>query len=129
MFEIDGFQRILDTYAAVMGDPILLEFARLLVAASRESDVLCHYATARFTLLAVETTESGAIILGSRLLDLLGEKPFFHATLPIRVTASAGVASMPSHSIQSMEQMLDATETALLEAQRMGGDQLVVYEP
>lgn len=128
LFEIDHLQQILETYGTEVAERVIAEFAKLLKAASRESDVLCAYATGKFALLAVETPVQGAIVFGERLLDLIREKHFAHGSQTITVTASAGIASMPHPEIQSMEQMLDTTERMLLAAAEAGGDQYRVYE-
>ena len=128
MFEIDHFQDLVESYGHGLTEPILLEFSRLLKAASRESDVLCYYSAGRFALLAVETNDLGAAVLGGRLLELLKAKSFSYGSQPVEVTASAGVVSMPHPLIQSMEQMTSAVEQALMVGLQAGGNRLIGYE-
>lgn len=113
MFAVDAFNTITETYGRESGDKVLTEFAGLLAAVSRDSDIPSRQGTARFALLAIETPADAATVLGDRLLSIWQEKKFSHAGIPFRVTAHVGIVSMPAPHIQSPEQFLEAAQAAL----------------
>ena len=97
-----------------------MEFAKLLSHAIRISDIAARYGGDEFAILAVETGLEGAKAIGERIVTLIGEKRIYEFDVEISVTCCVGIASMPSSSIFSGDQLIKAALQALADAKRTG---------
>ena len=120
IFDIDNLEEINETYGGPIGDAVLVEFAKLLSHAVRISDIAARYGGDEFAILAVETELEGAKAIGERLVALIGEKRIYEFDVEISVTCCVGIASMPSPSIFSGDQLIKAALQALADAKRAG---------
>lgn len=118
--DIDGFKSINDNYGHLYGDQVLRQVARLIKETCRTADVAARWGGDEFALALLDTSASGALILGERLRMHVEDK----ASLPI--TISIGVSTFPTHA-KGKRELLANADRALLLAKK--DRNMVVLEP
>ncbi len=128
---IDGLREL----AEIHGDRTLDAFLESLAEAAhrgvREVDVVFRPTRGEVWAILPETEPSGARSVAERLRTLTGRilfKPPAGAarrSLPLRATASVGLATCPSEGIQSAADLLSHARAALDAARLEGGDRVV----
>jgi diguanylate cyclase (GGDEF)-like protein len=126
--DLDHFKGVNDTFGHQVGDKVLTSVAHTLREGARRSDILGRYGGEEFVLVLPATGRDAAAIMAQRLIDRIAEIP--HAVVegrPIRMTASAGLAthskSAPFHEPETLVRRADA---ALYRAKLGGRNRLVV---
>ena len=128
----DGVGELEATYGA----PVVDAFADALVEAARralrEVDLLFRPASREFAAILPETDLGGARIVVERLRSLSANVlvkpgrsgPAARPALPLKATASAGLACCPGEGIRSGADLLAAARAAMERARAGGGDRL-----
>jgi diguanylate cyclase (GGDEF)-like protein len=117
LLDIDDFKAINDELGHAAGDETLRVVADLLLKHSRGIDVICRYGGDEFALLLVETSKGGALQYAERVRGLIAGHAFRHGR---RVTASLGVACLPTDVPPIPEDLVATADAALYEAKRAG---------
>ncbi|WP_194756749.1 sensor domain-containing diguanylate cyclase [Aliidiomarina indica] len=127
MVDIDNFKALNDTYGHMIGDDVLVAFAkRLQETASRVHDFVCRYGGEEFVVVLPGTDADAAHKVAERLRTAIRSEPFQSAAGPLKVTASFGVATHTATSPKASGQdLLDAADKALYRAKSQGRDQVV----
>ena len=125
--DIDFFKRINDNYGHNVGDDVLQSFASLLTRHLRRTDIVGRYGGEEFVVLLTDTDAANAQLTADKLLRLI--RGFRFPGLPggVRVTASAGAASVVRGQIETVDALFIAADRALYEAKHAGRDRLVVH--
>ncbi len=116
MIDLDDFKGVNDRHGHVVGDEVLVAFARLLKTLSRDSDCAGRIGGEEFLLVLPESDCDGA----SRLLDRLREacQSLRFSAPGLRVNFSAGLYSRrPGDAITTL---LRHADQALYAAKRQG---------
>jgi diguanylate cyclase (GGDEF)-like protein len=130
MLDIDDFKRINDTYGHQQGDLVLIEVGRVLRNLSRDIDEPARYGGEEMAVILPQTDVEGAELLAERMraaveglrIDRLdGEGP-------LEVTASFGVASVPS-TARDKDSLIAEADAALYRAKRAGKNRVARAEP
>ena len=124
LLDLDRFKLVNDNYGHATGDKVLVEFARLLNAVARKTDVACRFGGEEFVLLmpgapleiAVERAEQFLQTVAAMYIEAEGQV--------IHVTTSAGVASYPDDAV-SFEGLVAIADRALYRAKENGRNQVV----
>jgi diguanylate cyclase (GGDEF)-like protein len=117
MADIDHFKAINDAHGHPAGDAVISRIARLLQAASRESDLVARYGGEEFALLLPQTDGPGAVELAERLrATVAAARP---GDLP--VTMSFGVATLNDRTCTELD-LIMAADLALYRAKGLGRD-------
>ena len=126
ILDIDFFKRVNDTHGHQVGDEVLKHVASLLAGQVRIVDKLARYGGEEFALVMVEINRSEARDVVDRLRVLLAETPYVlpDTNLPVEVTLSAGVATMPEDAA-TVEELIAAADEALYTAKRLGRNRVV----
>jgi diguanylate cyclase (GGDEF)-like protein len=125
--DLDGFKRLNDTYGHAAGDTVLREFARLLRASARASDLAGRWGGEEFVLLLPETSLAGARELAERIRGALEAKTTLAADgTRLRVTASFGISTF---SEADSDPDVVAVADAALYAAKRGGKNRVATVP
>lgn len=113
MCDIDHFKRINDTYGHAVGDQVLVEFASILLSATREGvDRVVRYGGEEFLVILPQTDAAGAHAMAERMRLLLAERTSRTTSgEAVSVTASFGIASV---LVQEVGQ--DVTSESLIAA-------------
>lgn len=124
--DLDGFKDVNDTLGHDLGDQLLVQFARRLQAAVRESDTVCRQGGDEFVLLlpGLEGAEQ-AVVLARKLLAVC-RTPFDLQGHTATVGLSAGMALFPQHG-SSFEELARHADTAMYAAKRAGRMQVRRY--
>ena len=119
LLDIDHFKAVNDDMGHLMGDKVLVDFARLLQAGARQVDTVCRWGGEEFLIICHETPPDQALELAERLLHAV-RRHAFACGRP--VTASAGVAcAVDGDTVESLEARADA---ALYQAKTRGRDRV-----
>jgi len=119
MIDLDGFADINNTYGHPAGDATLRAVARTLGHELREADIAARYGGDEFAVILPETTMEDAALIAERLHLSITEQQIQEHGVPIRISASIGVASAPEHG-WAREDLVRAADQAAYAAKRSG---------
>ncbi len=93
--DIDHFKRINDAYGHDVGDEVLQAFVRRANTVLRtSSDWVARTGGEEFLIVLPETDLAGAVAIGERVRQEIGDKPILTAVGPVSVTVSIGASSV-----------------------------------
>lgn len=115
--DLDQFKQINDRHGHAAGDRSLIDTARQLRAAVRQSDTVARYGGDEFVALLLHITHPhDTLAVARKMLDTLGQDS------PFPVSASIGVALFPDHGFDSSTLLVEA-DRAMYRAKSQGGHQ------
>lgn len=124
--DLDGFKQVNDTLGHDVGDELLVQFARRLAAAMRESDTVCRQGGDEFVvLLPGLASAQQACVVAHKVLAVCSE-PFALQGQALRVGLSAGMALFPQHGA-SYDELARNADAAMYAAKRSGRMQVRRY--
>ncbi|MEW6760184.1 MAG: diguanylate cyclase [Pseudomonadota bacterium] len=95
LMDIDHFKSINDRWGHAVGDAVLVEVARRLNAAMRDSDMVVRWGGEEFMVYAPGTDPDYIAVLAARILEAIGSAPVDAETCTVPVTVTAGVVWLP----------------------------------
>jgi diguanylate cyclase (GGDEF)-like protein len=95
VLDIDHFKSINDTLGHGAGDTVLVEVAKRLSAAVRESDMIIRWGGEEFLVYSPKAHNEHIESLASRILKTIGETPIEAGGRSISVTVSGGFLTLP----------------------------------
>lgn len=126
MLDLDDFKKINDEHGHLAGDRVLQEFASLVSAGGRATDIAARYGGEEFAVILPHTGGILAARVADRICRAVREHVFLGPDAPARVTVSVGVATYPSSPrIDSPEALVAAADAALYRAKQLGKDRVV----
>lgn len=129
ILDIDHFKRINDTYGHLQGDVVLQKVALQLQKELRTYDTPARYGGEEFVAILPDTTLKEAFMVTERVrLSIQG----MHLAGQLSsewITASFGVAALPSPSYDDIDGLLRAADEALYQAKERGRNRVVVNDP
>jgi diguanylate cyclase (GGDEF)-like protein len=132
--DLDNFKRVNDLHGHDAGDGILVEAARRISSAIRNSDVLVRWGGEEFLIISRYTDRTQAGILAERVMEAVRGKPFVVGSAEeVQQTCSIGWAAFPwlPDDVEAMgyEQVLKFADRALLRAKNAGKNQAIGMTP
>lgn len=121
--DIDNFSKFNNTYGHHVGDKVLKNCANIIKNTIRSSDIAYRYGGEELLVILGGCTKKDAAWIGQRIVQNIRN---YDNTPYSKMTISAGIASMPDDA-QTLDQLLKASDSALLKAKSQGKDQLVVF--
>jgi diguanylate cyclase (GGDEF)-like protein len=126
--DLDDFKAVNDVHGHAVGDDVLREFASVLRATLRDSDLAGRWGGEEFLLLLPGADAEGGANLAERVRTALGERSFLgrdgHV---VNVTCSFGVAQ---HRVSGNErELFAAADQALYRAKRDGKNRVELDAP
>jgi diguanylate cyclase (GGDEF)-like protein len=122
LLDLDRFKAVNDTHGHAAGDAVLREFAAIVHATMRETDVFGRYGGEEFMMILTATAPAAAREALERIRSALHAHDWARIAPGLAVTASAGLAGWQSG--ESAAQMLHRADGALYEAKRAGRDRV-----
>jgi diguanylate cyclase (GGDEF)-like protein len=95
LLDIDHFKTINDRWGHGVGDAVLVETARRLLGAVRDTDMVLRWGGEEFMVYAPGTDTEHVATLVKRVLDSVGSGPVDAPAGKVPVTVTAGVAWLP----------------------------------
>jgi len=118
MIDLDGFKAINDRHGHPVGDAALLHFAATLRQHMRPADTIARLGGDEFALILMNCSCDDARLLLERLQQALAAAPLSAPGGAVPLRFSAGVAEL--HADESLRQVLERADAALLDAKRQG---------
>jgi diguanylate cyclase (GGDEF)-like protein len=128
MIDIDRFKPINDQHGHAVGDEVLLVVARRIARGLSNEDLLARYGGEEFVVLLPDTGLHEGRQVAERLRELVGNSPVITSVGELHVTISLGVAN-GDHGNTRLAALLDAADRGLLQAKRLGRNQVVSMPP
>jgi len=128
LLDIDHFKSVNDTHGHPIGDVVLQEVASRLVHSLRDVDRAARFGGEEFALIIMQADRKIAREAAERACELVRRTPFvLDSGLELRITISAGVASMPADAL-SRDELVAAADKALYAAKAQGRNRVVGFE-
>ena len=118
MIDLDGFKAINDRHGHPVGDAALVHFAATLRRHLRPADTIARLGGDEFALILMECSGDDACLLLERLQQALAGSPLSVPDGAVPLRFSAGVAEL--HAAESLGQVLERADAALLDAKQLG---------
>jgi diguanylate cyclase (GGDEF)-like protein len=131
MLDLDEFKEINDTLGHAVGDQVLRVVGERISSCLREVDLAGRVGGEEFALVLPETTQDAAAEVAERIVRSIGAQPIDVAGVPVRVTASAGVAEQSSDdygALSSFDTALMHADQAMYAAKREGRNRVHEYD-
>ncbi len=124
IISIDRLSHYANDYSVMIVDDIRRASADFIKRTMRDVDFPARLGENHFAVLLPETYASRAVAAAERIRSELSSQPLNDALRNIRLTASIGVVSFPTHGREENELILKALDFHDL-AQRQGGDNVI----
>lgn len=121
--DLDHFKHINDRISHSVGDEVLRRVAVLILANTRESDIIARYGGEEFVIAFPESTLAQAAQCCQKLLKLIEHHPWREVHPDLRVTISMGICG--DVSLGSVEKMLNAADEELYRAKSQGRNRIM----
>jgi diguanylate cyclase (GGDEF)-like protein len=119
LVDLDDFKEVNDRHGHLAGDDVLRELATVLNETVRTVDIAARWGGEEFALILPGADAVGGAHLAERARAALADRTILtQEGVPVRVTASFGVASFPEHG--DGDDLLRAADSALYEAKKRG---------
>jgi two-component system, cell cycle response regulator len=129
MFDLDRFKAVNDTYGHQAGDRVLVDMSDILRETARDIDRLGRYGGEEFMALLPDTCIEDAATFVERVrAEVAGREFDIGRDEPLRMTLSAGVATYPHDSVDSLEMLVKLADQALYAAKEGGRNRVVRFD-
>lgn len=128
MIDLDHFKRVNDTHGHRAGDAVLSAVGRTVASELREVDGAGRYGGEELLLVLPGTSLEGAHSAAERVRQAIADLTVVHDDQTLRITASAGCASLDPRRPRLAAELVQAADAALYAAKEAGRDR-VVLEP
>jgi two-component system cell cycle response regulator len=125
--DIDHFKLVNDTHGHRIGDEVLVEVGRRLLASLRADDWIARYGGEEFAVVLPETDADAALLVAERLRSAIGNQEVVTDAGNVAVTASFGVASSLPAASMTPEALIGAADAALYRSKSEGRNRTTVF--
>jgi diguanylate cyclase (GGDEF)-like protein len=126
--DLDRFKRINDTLGHAAGDELLQQVAQRLTACLRNCDTLSRHGGDEFTAVLPELKSQGDAALISGKLVQCVRPPFRVAGLPLKISASIGIATYPQDG-KTVEELIAHADVAMYHVKVNGKNGHAFFAP
>lgn len=119
--DIDHFKTVNDTFGHQVGDEVLVEFANLLEAYTRKTDIVGRWGGEEFIILCIEVQKDTLVEIAQKIRKTIENHDF--ATIG-KKTASFGVTLCKKD--ESPEELVDRADRAMYKAKQNGRNRVEV---
>ena len=129
VIDIDRLQGMNDLGGRPFGDSVVRGVAEVIRKSVREVDVVARFGGDEFLVVLPSTHFAGSVTVAERIWREVTEKSFLgDLSKPANVTLSIGVALFPSRDVRTKDALLRASDAALHQAKRDGGNRICVFQ-
>jgi diguanylate cyclase (GGDEF)-like protein len=125
MLDIDHFKKINDTHGHETGDAVLREVAGVLRQSTRADDLVARYGGEEFVVALPVAAPDQATERAERVRSTLASRRIVAGGIPLRVTASLGLAFTPPGRPRSASALIATADKGLYLAKNSGRDRTV----
>jgi two-component system cell cycle response regulator len=118
--DLDHFKNVNDGYGHVVGDEVLREIARRLLASVRSYDFVGRYGGEEFLIVLNNCDSTQAIVRAEQVRNGIANHPVQTTRGPLPITISLGVFASRDWDLQQVEETLRAADAALYQAKADG---------
>jgi len=127
ILDVDHFKRINDTYGHEAGDAVLRELGQVLLKTIRKTDIVGRFGGEEFLMVLPNTDGIRAAIVAERVRKAAEEHVYKYKESLVRVTTSAGVASVPANAqVHDETDLLKASDQALYRAKQASRNRVIL---
>ena len=127
--DVDDLKSINDRFGHHVGDDLLIETARRLREAVRESDTVARLGGDEFAvLLSGSISELEVVDTAERVLEHL-RRPFPSVATQLRPSASIGIAALPADDELCAQECVKRADAAMYLAKAGGGGRFELFNP
>jgi two-component system cell cycle response regulator len=127
--DLDHFKKINDTHGHLVGDDVLRETSRRLLASVRSYDYIGRYGGEEFLMVLSNCDEHHAFARADQIRKAISRKPTQTATGPLNVTMSLGLLLSKDWGSRPVGEVLNEVDTALYAAKAAGRDCVKLAAP
>jgi diguanylate cyclase (GGDEF)-like protein len=119
--DLDDFKPVNDTFGHKVGDALLIEVAKRISAAVRDTDIAARFGGDEFVVLQSDVSSPQNIkTLSARLVDLL-KKPFLVENNQLHISGSIGaVCSASNGNYANLDAMIGAADIEMYKSKSLG---------
>jgi diguanylate cyclase (GGDEF)-like protein/PAS domain S-box-containing protein len=128
MIDIDHFKSVNDRYGHATGDKVIAYVAEILRSGLREGDLLCRYGGEEFCMVFPNAGSDVATQIAERLRAEIAGNSGGRFTAGMRITVSAGIASVPGSALEA-PMLVNQADTALYTAKQSGRNCITRWDP
>lgn len=126
IIDVDHFKKVNDTHGHLAGDAVLKSVATLLGRTVRPEDIVARYGGEEFVIVARGTPARAAVALAERLREAVSAEAIQFEGKEIKVTSSAGVASLACcGETRDRATLLGAADRRLYAAKQGGRNRVI----
>jgi two-component system cell cycle response regulator len=127
--DLDHFKSVNDTYGHVVGDEVLRESARRLLASVRSYDFVGRYGGEEFLVVLNNCDPHSALGRGEEIRKAIAKSPVATNCGPVPVTTSIGLLISAEWGMRPAEELLQEVDTALYAAKAAGRNCVKLAKP
>lgn len=129
MFDVDFFKQVNDVYGHEEGDETLIQVSKILLDASRESDVVGRYGGEEFIILMPQSNKEEAILGAERIrLFIQNHKVGISENLTISCGLATSYPSKNDNVLDVASTLLEYADKALYYSKMNGRNQVKHYD-
>lgn len=126
--DLDHFKEINDTLGHKIGDQLLIEAGRRVIANTRESDTVARLGGDEFSIIVTQIGDRNRVEWVAQAIIASLAKPFILGDDTVYVTASIGIAIYPGDALDA-EKLINNADQAMYVAKSLGGDRFSYFTP
>jgi len=129
MCDLDHFKSVNDTYGHIVGDDVLRETAKRLLASVRSYDFVGRYGGEEFLVVLNNCSPSHALARAEEIRKAIAQRPVPSSRGPIPVTMSLGLLLNQEWGRRPVEELLHEADAALYAAKAAGRNCVRIASP
>jgi diguanylate cyclase (GGDEF)-like protein len=118
--DIDHFKGVNDSFGHLVGDEVLRETAKRLLASVRTYDFVGRYGGEEFLVVLNNCDPTFALARAEEIRNTIAQRPVQTSTGPVPLTISLGMLLSHEWGTRTVEELLHEADRALYEAKRAG---------
>jgi len=129
MCDLDHFKSVNDTYGHLVGDDVLKETAKRLLASVRSYDFVGRYGGEEFLVVLNNCNPAYAFARADEIRKAIAQKPVTSSCGPVPITMSLGLLLNQEWGRRPVEELLHEADAALYVAKAAGRNCVKVASP